>query len=418
MASQLIDHISPSSPLHFCDIEQARERIGKQISRTPLSYSAKLSERFDLQLHLKLENLQMTGSFKERGALNKLSLLSKAERARGVVASSAGNHAQGLAYHCGKQGIRSTIVMPKGTALTKEMQTRKFGAEVMLEGNNYDEAYAFALNLCQEQKRTFVHPFDDLDVMAGQGTIGLEILEQNPYIEVVIAPIGGGGLISGLAVALKETNPKIKVIGVQSEAVPAMKLSVEHGRVFIPPPGHSIADGITVRRVGEKTLDIVRQYVDDIVTVTDEEISNAILMLLEDEKTVVEGAAATTLAAVRAGKVPMAKNRRTALILSGGNIDVNVVSRIIERGLAKDGRIMAARVMLDDSPGALSRLTTILAEARANVIELHHNRTFARLSMAVIDLTLETRGFDHILDIQHRLTQAGYGVETKKTTSA
>ncbi|MBH23574.1 MAG: threonine ammonia-lyase [Myxococcales bacterium] len=404
--------------LSFDDVEQARGRIGQQITPSPLTWSPKLSAMMGSRLYLKCENLQMTGSFKERGALNRLLTLSDEQRARGVIASSAGNHAQGLAYNCQRLGVPATIVMPTGTPLTKESRTRGFGARVILHGNNYDEAYAHALELSQRDDLTFVHPFNDLAIMAGQGTIGLEILEQNPYIEVVVVPIGGGGLISGIAVALKETNPRIKVIGVEAEAVPSMQASVAAGRVVEPPTRRTIADGIAVRRVGELTLAVTRRYVDDIVTVTEEEISNAILLLLESEKTVVEGSGATTLAAIRAGRVPQADGRRTALILSGGNIDVNVISRIIERGLAKDGRIMAVRVVLDDAPGSLARLTAILAEARANVIEIHHNRTFARISKAVVDLTLETRGFDHIADLEQRLSAEGYGVEPRKMTAA
>lgn len=394
--------------LTFDAVEEARRRIASEIYTTPLPRARKLSAVTGSDVFLKLENLQHTGSFKERGALNKLLTLSHAERSRGVVAASAGNHAQGLAYHAQRQGVKATIVMPCGTPLIKVSRTQSFGAEVVLHGDSYDEAYQHALTLQEERDLTFVHPFNDLAVMAGQGTLGLELLEQNPYLEMVVLPVGGGGLISGVAVALKETNPRIKVVGVETSVIPAMQNALYRGELVTTPTARTIADGIAVQRVGSYTLNTVRRYVDEIVTVDEEDVANAILLLLEQEKTVAEGAAAVTLAALRAGNIPSARGRRVALVISGGNIDVNVISRIIERGLVRDGRLMSASLTLDDAPGALARLTGLLAQMSVNIIEIHHNRAVARLGETGLQMTLETRGFEHIDRIRRRLIDEGY----------
>ena len=314
------------------EIEEARARIDEHVVTTPCAKSEWFSKLTGSKTYFKLENLQMTGSFKERGALNKILTLTAAEREHGVIAASAGNHAQGVAYHAGRLGIPATIVMPERTPLIKVQNTRSFGAKTVLSGGNFDEAYAESRRLQKEKNLTFVHPFDDEMVIAGQGTIGLELLEQNPYLEVVIVPIGGGGLISGIAAAIKEVNPRIRVIGVQAEVLPSMKASVAAGELVTVPPGRTIADGIAVKRPGELTLAYVREFVDDIVTVSEEEIANAILLLLEREKTVAEGAGAAAVAALINGRVPAALGRKTAMIVSGGNIDVNTIARVIEKG--------------------------------------------------------------------------------------
>ena len=395
------------------DIEEAQRRIGDAVYRTPCAKSDQFTELTGCSaLYSKLENLQRTGSFKERGALNKLLTLKPEERARGVIAASAGNHAQGLAYHAGRLGITSVIVMPERTPIIKASRTRSYGAQVVLHGANFDEAYAEALRIQDKENRVFVHPFNDPLIIAGQGTIGLELLEQCPYMDMVVVPIGGGGLISGVACALKETNPRIKVIGVQASAIASMKASVEAGKVVELPAGTTIADGISVKRPGDYTFEMIRRYVDDIVTVDEEEIANAILLLLEREKSVVEGAGAVGLAALINGKVPAARGRKVALVISGGNIDVNLISRIIERGLVKDGRLVRLVVRMPDRPGMLARLTAEIAQAGANVVEIYHNRAFSKagLGEVAVEVTLETRGRGHIEELMGGLGQKGWQV--------
>jgi threonine dehydratase len=393
-------------------IQAARARIGEAIYFSPCQLSSDLSELTGLPLHLKLENLQRTGSFKERGALNKLLTLSQAERERGVVTASAGNHAQGVAFHAAALGIRAQIVMPLATPQIKVAATRGFGADVVLHGSNYDEACEEALRRCVEEGRTFIHPFDDAEIINGQGTIGLELLEQVPDLEAVVVPIGGGGLISGMACALKETNPRIRVIGVEPEKLPSMLRAREAGAPVTLNAEATIADGIAVRRAGDLTLPLVSRYVDEIVTVDDEEIASAILMLLEHEKTLAEGAGAAALAALLQSKTNL-RSRRTVVLVSGGNIDVTLLAKIIERGLVKDGRLLRIRVHLQDRPGALLGLIQILARERANIVEVIHNRAYYGVSLGetVIDVTLETRGASHITAIRHALREAGFSFE-------
>jgi threonine dehydratase len=393
-------------------IQTARARIGDAIHVSPCHLSHHLSELTGLPVHLKLENLQRTGSFKERGALNKLLTLSESERKRGVIAASAGNHAQGVAYHASARGIRAQIVMPLATPLVKVAATRGYGAEVILHGANYDEACDEAQRRRLDEGRTLIHPFDDPHVIAGQGTIALELLEQVPDIEAVVVPIGGGGLISGIACALKETNPKIRVVGVESDKLPCMLRAREAGKPVTIGPEATIADGIAVRRAGDITFPLVSRYVDEIVTVDDEEIASAILMLLEQEKTLAEGAGAAALAAVVQSKTNL-RHRRTVAMVCGGNIDVTLLAKIIERGLVKDGRLVRIRVYLQDRPGALLNLTQILARERANIVETHHNRAYYGVSLGetVIDVTLETRGAAHITAISHALRETGFRFE-------
>jgi threonine dehydratase len=393
-------------------IQAARARMVDAIYLSPCQLSSDLSELTGLPLHLKLENLQRTGAFKERGALNKLLLLSLTDRERGVSTASAGNHAQGVAFHAAALGIRAQIVMPLATPQIKVAATRGFGADVILHGANYDEACEEALRRCQEEGRTFIHPFDDVEVINGQGTIGLELLEQVPDLEAVVVPIGGGGLISGVACALKESNPKIRVIGVEPEKLPSMLRAREAGAPVTLKAEATIADGIAVRRAGELTLPLVSRYVDEIVTVDDEEIASAILILLEKEKTLAEGAGAAALAALLQSKTNL-RHRRTVVLVSGGNIDVTLLAKIIERGLVKDGRLLRLRVHLQDRPGALLGLTQILARERANIVETIHNRSYYGVSLGetVIDVTLETRGAAHIAAISHALREAGFSFE-------
>jgi len=396
----------------LASIQAARARIGETIYVSPCQLSSDLSELTGLPLHLKLENLQRTGSFKERGALNKLLTLSQEERERGVITASAGNHAQGVAFHAAARGIRAQIVMPLATPQIKVAATRGFGAEVILHGANYDEACEEALRRQAEEGRTFIHPFDDAEVINGQGTIGLELLEQVPDLEAVVVPIGGGGLISGVACALKETNPKIRVIGVEPEKLPSMLRAREAGAPVTIASEATVADGIAVRRAGDLTLPLVSHYVDEIVTVDDEEIANAILVLLEKEKTLAEGAGAAALASLLQSKTNL-RHRRTVVLVSGGNIDVTLLARIIERGLVKDGRMLRIRVNLQDRPGALLALIQILARERANIVETIHNRAYygVNLGETVIDVMLETRGAAHIAAISHALREAGFGFE-------
>ncbi len=393
----------------LASVQAARERIRNFIYCSPAPHSAALSEMTGQQVFLKLDNLQRTGAFKERGALNKILMLTEAEKERGVIAASAGNHAQAVAFHATQRGIKARIVMPLMTPLVKVSSTAGFGAEVLLYGANYDEACAEALRQGEADGMTFLHPFDDAEVIAGQGTIGLELLEQVPDLEAVVVPIGGGGLISGVACAIKENNPKIRVVGVQTERLPSMLRATEAGKPVTIPAEATIADGIAVRRAGEQTLALVKRYVDEIVTVDEEEIAKAILILLEREKTLAEGAGAVALGALLQHKTSLG-GQRTAVLVCGGNIDVSLLAKIIERGLVKDGRRTRLRIHLTDRPGALHQLTKIIADARANIVQTAHDRAYygVNLGDTVIDFTLETRGYEHILEIGNVLSTAGY----------
>jgi len=397
--------------LSLADVEAARQRLSTVIYASPCAYSETLSRLTGTRCFVKLENLQMTGSFKERGAANKLLTLPAAERSRGVVAASAGNHGLAVAFHSERLGIPSVIVMPEWAPLIKVTSARYHKAEVVLAGANYDEAYAIARRLEAERRLPFVHPFDDPEVIAGQGTLGLELLEQCPDMDAVVVPVGGGGLIAGVALAVKSKRPKVRVIGVQAGEVAAMKASLAAGSRVMLPAAATIADGIAVREVGERPFELVKKHVDVVVTVDEEEIANAILLLLEIEKTVVEGAGATTLAALVNKKVAL-EGKTVVLVLSGGNIDVNVISRIIERGLVKDGRLVRLSVLLQDRPGALARLAALVAESRANVLHISHDRAFshARIGETEVEMTLETSGRGQIEAVKQRLGEAGYRV--------
>lgn len=401
-----------NSMVKLSDIKAALGRIRDAIYVSPCTRSETFSQLTANTVYLKLDNLQRTGAFKERGALNKLLSLSREERERGVIAASAGNHAQGVSYHAGRHGIRAQICMPLTTPLIKVSATRGFGAEVILHGANYDEAYEEAVKRSRQNGLTLVHAFDDDNIIAGQGSLGLELLEQHPELEAIVAPIGGGGLIGGLACAVKETNPHVQIFGVQTARLPSMKVAVAEGKPVTLCSAATIADGIAVRRAGDRTLPLVQKYVDDIVTVDEEEIANAILLLLEREKTLAEGAGAAPIAALLNHKMPLT-GKKVAVLVCGGNIDVTLLSRIIERGLVKDGRLVRLRVHLPDYPGALHRLTGILAQHRANIVETSYEKAYygVNLGDTAIDITMETRGPDHIAELLSALGAAGYAHE-------
>ncbi len=400
------------SVIDIADVEAARARIRDAIYCSPCPASETLGDLTGTRCHVKLENLQMTGSFKERGALSKLLTLSPEERARGVIAASAGNHGLAVAYHARRLGIAATVVVPEWAPLIKVARCRRHGATVVLAGQDYDEAYAEARRREAATGAVFVHPFDDPAVIAGQGTLGLELCEQVPDLDAVIVPVGGGGLIGGVALAVKARAPRVEVIGVQAAAFPAMRAALEAGRPARLGPAPTIADGIAVRQVGALAYELCRRWVDEVVVVDEAEIANAILLLLEIEKTVVEGAAATTLAAVLNKKIALA-GKRVALVLSGGNIDVNIIARVIERGLVKDGRLVRLAVVLTDRPGALARLCAVVAAQRANVLDIGHNRAFsaATIGETEVVLTLETSGRDQIDAVVGAVREAGYQVE-------
>jgi threonine dehydratase len=398
--------------IDVADVRAAQARLAGTLSETPCPYSETLSALTGARVFVKLENLQMSGSFKERGAANLLLQLGPEERGRGVVAASAGNHGLAVAFHAQRLGLAATIVMPEWAPLAKVTAARRHGATVVLHGENFDEAYTRAREIEGASRLVFVHPFDDPRVIAGQGTIGLELLAQVPDLAAVLVPVGGGGLIGGIGVAIKSTRPEVAVIGVQSQEIAAMRSALTAGARVSVPAATTIADGIAVRRVGEEPFELARRYVDQVVTVTEEEIANAILLLLEIEKTVVEGAGAVPLAALANRRVALA-DRTVALVLSGGNIDVNLIARVIERGLVKDGRLVRLRVRLRDRPGTLARLATLVAAARANVLRIEHDRAFSRAPVGdtEVELTLETSGTAQIEALKRQLTEAGYIVE-------
>jgi threonine dehydratase len=407
--------VTPAAvPPDVAAVEAARSRLQGAVYETPCAYSQTLSELTGTRCFVKLENLQMTGSFKERGAATLLFQLDASERRRGVVAASAGNHGLAVAFHAARLGIPATIVMPTYAPLVKVASARRYGAEVILHGANYDEAYEQAQAVVAERDAVFVHPFDDARVVAGQGTLGLELLEQVEALDAVIVPVGGGGLIAGVALAIKARRPDVRVIGVQAAAVPAMERALAAAERVRVPAGATIADGIAVRQVGAVTYALASRLVDGVVTVDEEELANAVLLLLEIEKTVVEGAGAAPLAALLNRQLGLAGGR-VALVLSGGNIDVTMLARIIERGLVKDGRLVRLGVALQDRPGALARLTAQIAEERANILQIEHDRAFSRqpIGSTEVELTLETSGRKQIDAIKQRLEAAGYIVEER-----
>lgn len=362
-------------------------------------------------VYLKPENLQLTGSFKVRGSYYKISQLSEEEKSKGVIACSAGNHAQGVALAATKNGIKSLICLPDCAPISKIEATKGFGADICLVPGVYDDAYKRAIELRDEKGYTFIHPFDDEDVIAGQGTIGLELVDQMKDVDAVIVPIGGGGLISGVAFAIKSLNPKIKVYGVQAAGAPSMKNSVENKQIERLDAVSTIADGIAVKQPGENTFDLCSKYVDQIVTVTDDEVSSAILTLLEKQKLITEGAGAVAVAAAMFNKVPI-EGKKVICVVSGGNIDVNILDRVVKRGLLTSGRSALLKVELLDKPGQLVQISSIIAELGGNVIGVHHERSNANLAITgcFIRISLETRNFEHVEQIKRAIKDAGFTI--------
>ena len=389
------------------NVYRANYALKNIIRTTDVIYAPKL--RSDAEIYLKTENLQITGSFKVRGSYYKMSRLSAEEKARGVIACSAGNHAQGVALSAQKNGIKAVICLPDGAPISKVEATKSYGAEVCLVEGVYDDAYKKALSLRDEKGYSFIHPFDDEDVIAGQGTIALELAEQIPDLEAVIVPVGGGGLISGIAYTIKTLNPNVKVYGVQASGAPSMVNSIHDGKIETLSKVSTIADGIAVKCPGSLTYELCRQYVDDIVTVTDDEISAAILALMEQHKLVTEGAGAIAVAAAMFGKVDI-KGKKTVCILSGGNIDVTILSRVINRGLLMSGRTCQLLIELVDKPGQLKNVSRIIADMGGNVISVHHERANegSDVNGCYLRVALETRNFEHIESIKKALTDFGF----------
>ena len=389
------------------NVYKAKYALKDVVRQTDVIRAPKLCPGADIWL--KTENLQITGSFKVRGSYYKMSCLTAEEKARGVIACSAGNHAQGVALSAQKNGIKAVICLPDGAPISKVEATRSYGAEVCLVEGVYDDAYRKALALRDEKGYTFIHPFDDPDVIAGQGTIALEITEQLPDVEAVIVPVGGGGLISGIAYTLKTLNPAIKVYGVQAQGAPSMAKSVKEGQITELSSVSTIADGIAVKKPGSLTYDICSRYVDEIVTVTDDEISAAILALMEQHKLVTEGAGAVSVAAAMFGKVDV-KGKKTVCLLSGGNIDVTILSRVIRRGLLMSGRNCQLMIELVDKPGQLMNVSRIIANLGGNVTSVHHERANegSDVNGCYLRIMLETKNFEHIAEIRKALTDFGF----------
>ena len=369
----------------------------------------------DCDVYLKTENLQVTGSFKVRGAYYKISQLSEEEKSHGVIACSAGNHAQGVALAAAKNGIKSIICLPDGAPISKVEATKSYGAEVCLVPGVYDDAYAEALRQRDEHNYTFIHPFDDENVIAGQGTIGLEILNQVTDADVIVVPVGGGGLISGVAFAVKQLKPQVKVYGVQAEGAPSMVESLAEDQIKCLESVHTIADGIKVKEPGEHTFEFCKQYVDGIYTVSDDEVSSAILHLIEKQKLIAEGAGAVSVAAVMFNKIPDLKGKKVVCLVSGGNIDVTILSRVIKRGLLKSGRSDTMAIQLEDKPGQLVGVSKIIAQLGGNVVAIHHERASedSDITDCILRIVMETRDYDHIRKIRSALAEAGFKIVNK-----
>jgi threonine dehydratase len=396
----------------LADVEAAHDRIRDVVRHTPLDHSHTFSERTGAEVYLKLENMQRTGAFKIRGASNKIQQLSDAEQAAGVVTASAGNHAQGVALAATRAGVSSTVVMPEFAPISKVKATEGYGANVVLHGEDYDAAAERAHEIERAEGRVYVHAFDDPEIMAGQGTIGLEIFEDCPDVETVVVPIGGGGLISGIATAI-EAKTDARVVGVQAEGASSVVPSLTKGERVELDHVDTIADGIATRSVGERTFEVIRERVDEVVTVSDEAIASALVAVLERSKALVEGAGAVPLAAVLERAFDYEDDERIVVALCGGNIDLNVLSTVIMRGLIERGRYLRIRTVLEDRPGALERLIEVLAEKRANIYAIQHDRASkdVALNAADVELDLETRGHDHVADLIATLEGYGYEVE-------
>ncbi len=393
------------------EIELAAKRLENTIHRTKIERSKTFSDMSGAEVYLKYENQQKTGSFKIRGASNKIAALVERGELKAAVASSAGNHAQGTAYASHIHGIPATIVMPKSTPIAKAAATEGYGAKVLLYGECYDDAYNKAIEIVEKEGATFIHPYDDLEVMAGQGTIGVEILEDLPTVDMVLVPAGGGGLLAGVAACIKQINPRVKIIGVQSEGAPAINLTFKNKKYTSTDTVSTIADGIAVKMPGKKTTELINKYADDVVTVSDAEISSAILLLLERTKQVVEPAGATTLAAVLNNKVD-AKGKKVVCVLSGGNIDVSFIQRIIELGLVSRERKLKFKTTLLDLPGSLEHLSSVLSSVNANIVMVQHDRMSAELdpNEAIIHIACEVSGREHGDKVVKTLEKNGYKV--------
>ena len=396
--------------LNVESIEKAYERVSDVVHRTPFAYAPILSEMSGYEVYLKKENLQRTGAFKLRGAFNRIASMIESGNSSGVVAASAGNHAQGVAFSAKYFGIEATIVMPESTPLTKVQGVKEFGAKVILHGANYDEAYAYAVNFGRENNYEFVHPFTDEEVMAGQGTVALEMFDEIPDLDALVVPVGGGGLISGMSVASKAIQPDVKVIAVSAEGAPAMRNSYLAHKPIDTMSVKTIADGIAVRDTSPVTLAYILKYVDAFESVCEDEIASAILFLLEKQKVLVEGAGAVGVAALLHGKLDIPKGAKVGVVLSGGNIDVTMLSLIIEKGLTKSARKMKLRVILVDKPGALQDFTGILTDVGANIVQIGYDRTSTDLEFgdAHVSVALETKGVEHQEMIRQKLYEGGF----------
>lgn len=375
------------------DVKAAQGRIREYVNRSPCNLSSRLSSQFDCKLHLKMENLQRTGAYKDRGAMNAVLSLDDAHKKAGVIAASAGNHAQGLAFAAQYNKVHATIVMPESAPIAKLVGTERFGAEVVIHGDGYDDALQRATELQKDKGYTFVHAFDDPMVIAGQGTVGLELLEQNPDLAVFVVPIGGGGLAAGMGIALKEVNSRLRIVGVQAEAIAGMKASLEAGKI-VTVSGSTIADGIAVGRPGNHTFPIVQKYVDEIVTVSDDEIAQAVLLLLESEKTVTEGSGAAGIAAVLSRKIAGIDGKQVCVVLTGGNIDTTFLSKILIRGMARDGRLAKLLVVVPDRPDSVAKIAGMAAEQQVHILDIRHRRAFSSAAYreTELELLIETRG--------------------------
>ena len=395
--------------LPFDEILRARQRIADGVLVTPCPYSAALSERYDCHIYCKLDFLQRTGSFKERGARNALLQLEAAQQTRGVIAASAGNHALALAYHGGQLGVPVTVVMPTYAPLVKQANCRRLGANVVLCGASFGEAKAKADELAQQRQLTYIHGYDDLPIIAGQGTLGLEVVEQVPQLEAIVVPIGGGGLIGGVATAIKHLRPEVRVIGVEPANSTCFSSALGAGQPVKVPSEPTLADGLAVGIVGGRAFEIARPLVDRVVTVSEDDLALAVVRLMELEKSVVEGAGAAPLAALLSGQLRELAGRHVVLTLGGGNIDLTILSRLIETALVVDSRLVRFTAVISDRPGGLARLTAVIAEAGASVKELTHDRTFSGPNVAAVNVlcTVETRDQEHIATLSRRLNEAG-----------
>jgi threonine dehydratase len=395
------------------EVHAARDRVAETARHTPLEYSHTFSEMTGADVRLKLETFQRTGAFKIRGATNRIATLPEAEREAGIVTASAGNHAQGVALAASRLGVDSLVVMPENAPVSKVKATRSYGARVELHGVDYDAAAERAREIEAAEGRYYLHAFDDEMVMAGQGTLGLEVVEDCPGVETVVVPVGGGGLISGIATAVKDHDPGVRVVGVQAEGAASLPESLERGERVTLDSVDTIADGIATRSVGEKTFEVIRERVDEVVTVGEDDIAVALTTLLERGKTLVEGAGAVPLAALLAGAFDYAGDETVVPLLCGGNIDMNTLTTVILRGLVETGRYLRLRTTLEDRPGALEDLTDVISAHRANIYAIQHDRTSRNIAMndAEVELALETRGPDHVDNLTGALEDAGYEVE-------